>query len=273
MISLMLESEDGIVTEADASAAFGAVLDEERQYDVRRYPGDVLIGHGVVKRLADGTSYQLLGFGNFTEHERAVLVELCDAQIQIFLTGERAGGTDEGVLGPGRVDELAHRLELWAEVKRQGGPYHMPASRIRDLKIYAGQAGSHRCSGTEPRGTRMPSLTWRQSARKTVGWPYGAKAIGGCSTSSSRKPSCPSGRRSPPPGLYNLGGFDYTSVSEAATQIASFYGAEVAYLADKPEGDTLPFMNTQKLRAATSEPNVYSFSEALETYLRAIPTE
>jgi len=76
-----------------------------------------------------------------------------------------------------------------------------------------------------------------------------------------------------PPGLYNLGGFDYTSVSEAATQIASFYGAEVAYLADKPEGDTLPFMNTQKLRVATSEPNVYPFSEALETYLRSIPTE
>jgi hypothetical protein len=135
MISLMLESEDGIVTEADASAAFGAVLDEERKYDVRQYPGDVLIRHGVVERLADGTSYQLLGFGNLTEHERAVLVELCDARLQIFLTGERAGGTDEGVLGPGRVYELAHRLELWAEVKRQGGPSHMPASRIRDLKF------------------------------------------------------------------------------------------------------------------------------------------
>ena len=74
-----------------------------------------------------------------------------------------------------------------------------------------------------------------------------------------------------PPGLYNLGGVDYTSVAEAAIKIARFFDAEVEFLVDKPEGDTLPFMDTRKLRAASSEPNEYTFSEALETYLRAFP--
>ena len=71
--------------------------------DLRRYPGDVLIRHEVIERLTDGASYQLLDFGDLTEHERAVLVELCDARLQIFLAGERAAVTDEGGLGPGRV--------------------------------------------------------------------------------------------------------------------------------------------------------------------------
>jgi len=74
-----------------------------------------------------------------------------------------------------------------------------------------------------------------------------------------------------PPGLYNLGGVDYTSVTDAATQIAGFFGSQVEYLRDEPEGDTLPFMSTEKLRAAMRERREYSFSKALEGYLTAIP--
>ncbi len=58
--------------------------------------------------------------------------------------------------------ELAHRLELWAEVKGQGGPSRIPASRIRDLKIYAGQAGiwrdKKRLGDLSPDGVTMSVL-------------------------------------------------------------------------------------------------------------------
>jgi hypothetical protein len=48
MLGLMLESEAGVVTEAEAAAVFGAVRDDDREYDVRRYPGDVLVNHSVI---------------------------------------------------------------------------------------------------------------------------------------------------------------------------------------------------------------------------------
>ena len=74
-----------------------------------------------------------------------------------------------------------------------------------------------------------------------------------------------------PPGLYNLGGVDSTSVAEAATQIARFFDAQVEFLVDKPEGDTLPFMDTRKLREASSAPHQYPFSDALKAYLETSP--
>ena len=102
MLSLMLESEAGVVTEAEAAAAFGAVRDDDREYDVRRYPGDVLVNHGVIERLPDGSSYRLIGFEDLTERERAVLVKLCDARLQVYLEGGDPT-LEVGQLGPGRV--------------------------------------------------------------------------------------------------------------------------------------------------------------------------
>ena len=102
MLGLMLESEGGVVTEAEAAAAFGAVQDDDREYDVRRYPGDVLVNHGVIERLPDGTSYRLIGFEDLTERERAVLVKLCDARLQVYLEGGDPT-LEVGQLGPGRV--------------------------------------------------------------------------------------------------------------------------------------------------------------------------
>jgi hypothetical protein len=102
MLGLMLESEGGVVTETETAAAFGAVRDDDREYDVRRYPGDVLVNHSVIERLPDGSSYRLIGFEDLTERERAVLVKLCDVRLQVYLLG---GDPTLGVgqLGPGRV--------------------------------------------------------------------------------------------------------------------------------------------------------------------------
>ena len=73
-----------------------------------------------------------------------------------------------------------------------------------------------------------------------------------------------------PPGLYNLGGADYTSVAATAGQIARFFGSDVEFLTDKQEGDTLPFLQTEKLRSSTPQYRSYPFSTALDTYLSQI---
>ena len=56
MLGLMLRSENGIVTESEVASEFALVLDDVRDYDVRRYPGDILIEREVIERLPDGTS-------------------------------------------------------------------------------------------------------------------------------------------------------------------------------------------------------------------------
>lgn len=68
------------------------------------------------------------------------------------------------------------------------------------------------------------------------------------------------------PGIMNLGGSEYPSVAESAEAIAAFFGAEVAYLRDKKEGDTLPFMDTAKLRNSTND-FFTPFSDSLNEYL------
>ncbi len=68
------------------------------------------------------------------------------------------------------------------------------------------------------------------------------------------------------PGILNLGGSEYPSVAESAEAIAAFFGAEVAYLRDKKEGDTLPFMDTAKLRHSTND-FFTPFRDSLNEYL------
>ena len=72
------------------------------------------------------------------------------------------------------------------------------------------------------------------------------------------------------PDLYNLGGEDYTSVAFTAKQIGRFYGAELEFLSEKKEGETLPFMRTKKLRSAAKDYRSYPFSDALDEYLSQI---
>lgn len=100
-LTLMLESDDGTVSEAEAADAFRQVLDEDAgtHFDVRRYPGDVLIEHGVVERF-DSERYRLLGFEGLISEERRSLAELCDARLELYLSGQIPTATQ---LGPGRV--------------------------------------------------------------------------------------------------------------------------------------------------------------------------
>jgi len=69
-----------------------------------------------------------------------------------------------------------------------------------------------------------------------------------------------------PPGIYNLGGGDYVSVAESAETIARFFGAQVVFLRDKKEGDTLPFMDTAKLRQSSGD-FFTPFTDSLAEYL------
>ena len=102
-ISMMLASTDGKLTEAAAAEAFREVLDsdEDKTFDVRRYPGEVLIQHGVIERTENET-YRLLGFEDLLDHERRSLIKLCDARLESYLTGQTPVGP-QLELGPGRV--------------------------------------------------------------------------------------------------------------------------------------------------------------------------
>ena len=102
-ISLILGSNDGTLTEAEASEAFREVLDPEegRVFNVTEYPGEVLIGRGVIEQMENAT-YRLLGFEDLLDHERRSLIKLCDARLESYLTGQTPVGP-QLELGPGRV--------------------------------------------------------------------------------------------------------------------------------------------------------------------------
>ena len=71
-------------------------------------------------------------------------------------------------------------------------------------------------------------------------------------------------------GIYNLGGDEYITVSEVAKLIADFYDAEIVYLHNKKEGETLPFMSTMKLTKTLNKkfnPSSNSITEYLQTLL------
>ncbi len=72
-----------------------------------------------------------------------------------------------------------------------------------------------------------------------------------------------------PPGIYNLGSDEYVSVAEAAKKIADFFKVKVALLKDKPEGETLPFMDCSLLKQATGL-GFTPFKKALPEYLSSI---
>jgi dTDP-4-dehydrorhamnose reductase len=71
-------------------------------------------------------------------------------------------------------------------------------------------------------------------------------------------------------GIYNLGGNEYVSVSETAKQIAEFFSAEVELLKDKPEGETLPFMDSTKLKTVLGKDLITPLPDALKEYLALI---
>ena len=76
-----------------------------------------------------------------------------------------------------------------------------------------------------------------------------------------------------PPGIYNLGGNEYVSVAEAGQTIADFFKAKVVFLKDKPEGETLPFLENKKLKTVSGKNFFTPFSSALSEYLSAIKNQ
>lgn len=71
-------------------------------------------------------------------------------------------------------------------------------------------------------------------------------------------------------GIYNLGGDDYISVADAARAIANFYKSRIVFLKDKPEGETLPFLDNNKLKTALKKKKFTPFFAALTEYLNTL---
>jgi len=72
------------------------------------------------------------------------------------------------------------------------------------------------------------------------------------------------------PGIYNLGGDEYVSVAEAGKTVADFFKAKVAFLKDKPEGETLPYLVNNKIKIALGKNFFTPLSSALTEYLAMI---
>lgn len=71
-------------------------------------------------------------------------------------------------------------------------------------------------------------------------------------------------------GVYNLGGDDYISVADAAGAIANFYKSRIVFLKDKSEGETLPFLNNNKLKTSLKKKLFTPFFVALMEYLNTL---
>lgn len=67
------------------------------------------------------------------------------------------------------------------------------------------------------------------------------------------------------PGIYNLGGKEYTSLKEAASIIARTLSGNVVFLRDKVEGESLPRMAVTPLRAHGFKPT--SLHKGLQAYI------
>ena len=72
------------------------------------------------------------------------------------------------------------------------------------------------------------------------------------------------------PGIYNLGGDEYVTVAEAGRLIADFCKVKVEFLKDKTEGETLPFLENNKIKVATGKNLFTPFEIALAEYLKTI---
>lgn len=73
-----------------------------------------------------------------------------------------------------------------------------------------------------------------------------------------------------PSGIYNLGGREYTSVADTAQMIGEFFGARVRFVKDRKEGETLPFMDTTKIKEASRENHLTPLPTALQEYLHEL---
>lgn len=71
------------------------------------------------------------------------------------------------------------------------------------------------------------------------------------------------------PGIYNLGGNEYVSMAEIANMVADFFGASLVFLKDKKGGETLPFMDTAKLKRFSAD-QFTPLKDSLDEYLKSV---
>jgi len=67
------------------------------------------------------------------------------------------------------------------------------------------------------------------------------------------------------PGIYNLGGNEYVSVADTADLIAKYFNANVTFLKEKSQGETLPFAENAKLKQTAT--HFTKFQDSLTEYL------
>jgi nucleoside-diphosphate-sugar epimerase len=72
------------------------------------------------------------------------------------------------------------------------------------------------------------------------------------------------------PGIYNLAGNNYETVDATATYIADYFGTITKKLPEKNEGETLPFMDNDKLINALGHENFSNHRISLTQYLSDI---
>ena len=67
-------------------------------------------------------------------------------------------------------------------------------------------------------------------------------------------------------GIFNLGGNEYVKISTLTKKISNFFGSKVLFLKNKKEGETLSYMNTNKIKNITK--NYFTkFDKNLVKYL------
>ena len=69
-------------------------------------------------------------------------------------------------------------------------------------------------------------------------------------------------------GIYNLCNNNYLSVKETAKIIAKFFDVNIETLEDKTEGETLPFMDNQKLTDSLNKDQFSNHIKTLNNYLK-----
>ena len=72
------------------------------------------------------------------------------------------------------------------------------------------------------------------------------------------------------PGIYNLGGNQYDTVMATGKIIADYFQVNLTNLIDKPEGETLPFMENEKITDALGDFDFEHNSSALLKYLQEL---
>jgi nucleoside-diphosphate-sugar epimerase len=71
------------------------------------------------------------------------------------------------------------------------------------------------------------------------------------------------------PGIYNLGSNDYLNLNDVASIVANFFNIRISHNLNKPEGESLSFMDNEKIKN-TNGVGFNPVIESLEEYLESI---